>query len=545
MSIVYRSQKGRRLTSDEVDGNFRFLEDNKQDNLTIDNLPIEDSPNPISSGAVYESLQNIDVSGNNSFRGTFNPSNTTYPYSGGSGTAGAVKAGDTWISSGYGQLGGVSISNGDEIKALIDSPGQTETNWIVVPYKLHPASAYTASFTTILDKETANLNLQFLGDSTTTGTQWPYQLALYISSLYPRWSISIRTWNGSSYPAANYTYTGTAPSPKTLNVWIGAVGGSVVAYYQANTGVITATPDLLILSYGHNNNVIANFEWSYTETIRQIRKKYPQLGNVICIGQNPKAPSAGTYSNGLSNVATIQKMCSNNGYGFVDFMQSFFDYKTGTEYITELLIDDTHPNTLGNTLELNAIKGAFNRKSKASPIGINNSINEFFIPAYQFQPIQGFGSPSLGSWAGAGVGDDINGWLLDPSTIEGISAGLSIPSYWKGFNAYIVWTVNTNPGTGVKNVAWRFHMKSYILDPINDANNTQLGSISNANGGVFNSAAGVQYQPVFSTCVGFNGASFTPSNYAPMQINVLRYASDAGDTLVTDAMFLGVWFKRQ
>jgi len=62
-------------------------------------------------------------------RGTFNASVNTFPASGGSGTAGAILKGDIWTISVAGTLGGHAVAIGDTVRALIDTPGQTDANW--------------------------------------------------------------------------------------------------------------------------------------------------------------------------------------------------------------------------------------------------------------------------------------------------------------------------------------------------------------------------------------------------------------------------------
>lgn len=54
MPIIYRSVKGIELTSDEVDGNFQFLDENKQDVLTFDSVPTNGSSNPVTSDGIYD-----------------------------------------------------------------------------------------------------------------------------------------------------------------------------------------------------------------------------------------------------------------------------------------------------------------------------------------------------------------------------------------------------------------------------------------------------------------------------------------------------------
>lgn len=62
-------------------------------------------------------------------RGNYDASSNLYPATGGSGTAGAIVKGDLWYVSVPGTLGGVLHAVGYSIRALVDSPGQTSTNW--------------------------------------------------------------------------------------------------------------------------------------------------------------------------------------------------------------------------------------------------------------------------------------------------------------------------------------------------------------------------------------------------------------------------------
>lgn len=64
-------------------------------------------------------------------RGNFNASGNVFPSSGGSGTAGAILKGDLWTISVAGTLGGHAVTAGDVIRALVDTPGQTDSNWAI------------------------------------------------------------------------------------------------------------------------------------------------------------------------------------------------------------------------------------------------------------------------------------------------------------------------------------------------------------------------------------------------------------------------------
>lgn len=66
-------------------------------------------------------------------RGNFDASGGAYPTTGGSGTAGAIKKGDTWTISVAGTLPtGQVVEIGDVIRALVDTPGNTQANWAII-----------------------------------------------------------------------------------------------------------------------------------------------------------------------------------------------------------------------------------------------------------------------------------------------------------------------------------------------------------------------------------------------------------------------------
>lgn len=65
-------------------------------------------------------------------RGNFDASVNAYPSSGGSGTAGAIMKGDIWTISVTGTLPtGLVVEVGDTVRALVDSPGNTQSNWAI------------------------------------------------------------------------------------------------------------------------------------------------------------------------------------------------------------------------------------------------------------------------------------------------------------------------------------------------------------------------------------------------------------------------------
>ena len=68
-------------------------------------------------------------------RGGYTPSVTSpgsYPSTGGSGTAGAIMKGDLWFMSASGYLGTTAVAAGATVRALVNTPGQTDANWNIL-----------------------------------------------------------------------------------------------------------------------------------------------------------------------------------------------------------------------------------------------------------------------------------------------------------------------------------------------------------------------------------------------------------------------------
>lgn len=62
-------------------------------------------------------------------RGNYDASGNVFPSTGGSGGGGAIVKGNIWTISVAGTLGGTAVNPGDDVRALVDAPGQTAGNW--------------------------------------------------------------------------------------------------------------------------------------------------------------------------------------------------------------------------------------------------------------------------------------------------------------------------------------------------------------------------------------------------------------------------------
>lgn len=101
------------------------------------------NPSGFQTAAQVTSAITAAVTGLFDDRGNYDASVNTFPTTGGSGSAGAVLKGDVWRISVAGTLGGVAYKVGDTIRALVDSPAQTATNWAGAENNVDAATSST------------------------------------------------------------------------------------------------------------------------------------------------------------------------------------------------------------------------------------------------------------------------------------------------------------------------------------------------------------------------------------------------------------------
>lgn len=88
-------------------------------------------------------------------RGSYNPVSGQYPTTGGSGVGGVPKKGDIWYISANGTINGISVTAGSSVRAIANSPGQTDANWDILDVGLGYVPENLANkITSILGNET-------------------------------------------------------------------------------------------------------------------------------------------------------------------------------------------------------------------------------------------------------------------------------------------------------------------------------------------------------------------------------------------------------
>ncbi|OXB01755.1 hypothetical protein B0A75_04755 [Flavobacterium oncorhynchi] len=115
-------------------------------------------------------------------RGNYNPNTNSnaYPSTGGSGTAGAIIKGNAWMISGLGTgvtatIGTKTVNDGDVVRALVNTPGNTDANWAVAENNIGftPANDANVIHTSGAETKTGqlivshSLNSQALGGQNT------------------------------------------------------------------------------------------------------------------------------------------------------------------------------------------------------------------------------------------------------------------------------------------------------------------------------------------------------------------------------------------
>jgi hypothetical protein len=156
-------------------------------------------------------------------RGNFDASVNAYPSSGGSGTAGAILKGDLWTVSVAGTMGSQVVTAGDLVRALVDAPGQTNSNWAVTENNI----GYVA-------ENQSNKENTTIDNSTTK---------------YPTVNL-LKTGLDLKAPIASPTFTGTVTTPAII---VSSETASKVAIIDGSKNIksadTTTYPDLTELSY--------------------------------------------------------------------------------------------------------------------------------------------------------------------------------------------------------------------------------------------------------------------------------------------------------
>lgn len=174
-------------------------------------------------------------------RGNYDASVNTFPASGGSGTAGAIKKGDLWTISVAGTLGSSAVTAGDVVRALVDTPGQTVGNWVITENNI----GYVPENST--NKQT---------DLTASATKYPTVNAVNAGlALKLNWMAMIHSHSGTFGPIdGNYHYFGMP------NIAVSNTVGDTQTYTREDAAPITGTIIAVIITAQVTNGATCSNE---------------------------------------------------------------------------------------------------------------------------------------------------------------------------------------------------------------------------------------------------------------------------------------------
>jgi len=274
-------------------------------------------------------------------RGTFSALAGAYPITGGSGTAGAILKGDIWSISVAGTLPtGQVVEIGDTIRALIDTPGQTQANWGILQNNI----GFTA-------ENIANKVTSISGSS--TDTQYPSaklvfdQLALKAPIATPTFTTNITTplIIGGTASGSNITYkstTGTGTSSGIAHQFVGGTNGGTTAMTilnNGNIGIGTETPTTKIgISTNTGAGVTSTLSVTNTNTTQDnVRAGVTFFG---CVNANATPDLIGSFYSATNASSALTVVTLRNHYtsGLLNFITS---NNAGTAQFNHMYLDSS------------------------------------------------------------------------------------------------------------------------------------------------------------------------------------------------------------
>lgn len=181
--------------------------------------------------------------------------------------------------------------------------------------------------------------LSVLGDSTSNARQeWVHRWAQDLSGDRP---VTISHWSEATQDGfvepdvLSETGEGSA-----VTIWSGSQSGAGAAYsIDFLPTVIPQEPDLVLLSYGHNETP-ESATTDFAALLEALRSTYGDVPVVVVL-QQPQLEDANAQVRGL-----IQDWAQEEGLATIDVAAAFLD----TGDYTDLLSDELHPNDAGSRL---------------------------------------------------------------------------------------------------------------------------------------------------------------------------------------------------
>ena len=203
--------------------------------ISIDGTMIANSDAKIPTEKAIVTYITSQVLATPRLQGIFNASSGTYPTTRKDLTT-APKAGDYWLISVAGTLGGVAVQQGDFLYALVDTPGQTNTNWASVEKNFGFTPEDSANKT---DNVSAN---------STSSTKFTSAKAVFDFVNAQKYKTSFTT---TDFIAGVYTLS-------AITHGLGATNELIVNVIDADNNVVAS--DLVVIGIATNGNITVSVE---------------------------------------------------------------------------------------------------------------------------------------------------------------------------------------------------------------------------------------------------------------------------------------------
>ena len=299
-------------------------------------------------------------------RGNYDASSNLFPSTGGSGTGGAVKAGDLWYISVAGTLGGTSVLVGYSVRALVDSPAQTPTNWSILNVGLGFVPENVANKSTNVNLGTSNTlyptqnavkayvdgkPVPTLDEVLTAGNTSNLEIGVGKLNVF---DAGFSTFGQVAFNADTYTFLDSLPndifSVKEGEVNIFSNAGTIAAKIESNLLSVSRTFNLpnkngtfaMLDDITTGVEGVTGFGVDNTDPLNPIVNKFTQTLNLTATGTNraTAAPITSVFTrvnNGIANRGVLLPSLTNVG-------DKYFIYNT-TDTVKKLYADvDVYAN---------------------------------------------------------------------------------------------------------------------------------------------------------------------------------------------------------
>lgn len=302
----------------------------------------------LTSKATQTAIANA-ITGSEDLRGGYDASSNTFPTTGGTGSGETIKAGNYWYITVQGTLGGEVAPVGSSITALIDAPGQTAGNWLIIQDAVNSVFGRTGlvtaqtgdynfsqiSGTNAIIQGGTGATTQQAAINALTGTQ---SAGKYVRS--DGTNATLSSIQANDVPTLNQNTTGTAANITAtsnstltglpnLSLLYSQLSGTVPTWNQSTTGnAATATN----LAGGVANNIAYQTAANTTSFIDPVNNAilgtngsgvpsfstYAQVNSALAVNTNIQyvTPNGNNSNNGLSfntGVATLAQALTNLG----------------------------------------------------------------------------------------------------------------------------------------------------------------------------------------------------------------------------------------